>query len=111
MIASMTSTGIFLWEVLALPFHTGRMALMNAFFRRQRHRAVQGFELERTLFQDFLAEVHGMEQELAEAIPELALETSRRVVAEACQTGLQRLYDNYVDAASADLGGGGRIAA
>jgi hypothetical protein len=103
MIGSMTSAGIFLWEVLALPFHTGRMALMNAFFRRQRHRAVEAFKLERTLLQEFLVEVRTMEQDLAEAVSELGLETSRQVVAEACQIGLQRLRDHYVEAASGDL--------
>lgn len=102
MITSMTSAGIFFWEVLALPFHTGRLALMNAFFRRQRHQALQAFGLERAVFQEFLAEVRTIEQDLAEAISELGLEASRQAVADACQISLQRLRERYLDSVSGD---------
>jgi hypothetical protein len=96
---------ILAWELAGLPFHSWRLASMNAEFRHHRHYAIQAFDQEQALLRAFIREVRGLEEQLADAVSELGLHASRQAVMSGAHASLRRLREQYDAMASTDLSG------
>ncbi len=80
-----------LWELLALPFHSGRLAALNLLYRRVLHERTQKIQLHLKTFKVVSATVLDLEEHLAEMLASLHTDASRRFLLQAHQARIDCL--------------------